>query len=77
MLKIPPFAKPQTVTANAKKTTTVNKMNDRDIMPTAHSSTFGFCRHVNPKQKTKRARILPTRRHKNINLNNEGKQNIL
>ena len=43
------------VTANAKKTTTVNKMNDRDIMPTAHSSTFGFCRHANPKQKTKRA----------------------
>lgn len=23
--------------------------------PTAHSSTFGFCRHANPKQKTKRA----------------------
>lgn len=23
--------------------------------PTAHSSTFGFCRHSKPKQKTKRA----------------------
>jgi hypothetical protein len=43
------------VTANAKKTTTVNKVNDSDIIPTAHSSTFGFCRHANPKQKTKRA----------------------
>ena len=23
--------------------------------PTAHSSTFGFCQHAKPKQKTKRA----------------------
>ncbi|TAF63531.1 MAG: hypothetical protein EAZ55_13120 [Cytophagales bacterium] len=30
------------VTANAIKTMTANKMNDRDKMPTAHSSTFGF-----------------------------------
>jgi hypothetical protein len=43
------------VTANAKKTTTENKVNDSNIIPTAHSSTFGFCRHANPKQKTKRA----------------------
>jgi len=43
------------VMGNAKKTTTVNKVNDSDIIPTAHSSTFSFCRHANPKQKTKRA----------------------
>jgi hypothetical protein len=30
----------QPVTANAKKTTTVNKMNDRNKMSTAHSGTF-------------------------------------
>ena len=28
------------VTANAKKTTTVNKLNDRNRKPTAHSGTF-------------------------------------
>ena len=28
------------VAANAKKTTTVNKLNDRNKMPTAHSGTF-------------------------------------
>ena len=33
-------SKPQNVTANAKKTTTVNKLNDRNKMPTAHSGTF-------------------------------------
>jgi len=26
--------------------------------PTAHSSTFGFCRHTKPKRKTKRAWIF-------------------
>jgi len=41
VVKIATFAKHQNVTANAKKTTTVNKMNDRHKMPTAHSGTFG------------------------------------
>jgi len=26
-----------------------------NFLATAHSSTFGFCRHAKPKQKTKRA----------------------
>lgn len=26
-----------------------------NFLATAHSSTFGFCRHTKPKQKTKRA----------------------
>jgi len=30
----------QPVIANAKKTTTVNKMNDRNKKPTTHSGTF-------------------------------------
>jgi len=39
-VKIATFAKPKTVTANAKKTTTVNRINESDKMPTAHSGTF-------------------------------------
>ncbi len=40
VVKIATFAKPENVTANAKKTTTVNKMNDRNRKTTAHSGTF-------------------------------------
>lgn len=34
------FGVERIVTANAKKTTTVDKINDRNKMPTAHSDTF-------------------------------------
>jgi hypothetical protein len=40
VVKIATFAKPETVTANAKKTTTMKKLNDRNKMPIAHSGTF-------------------------------------
>jgi hypothetical protein len=48
------------VTANAKKTTTVNKMNDRNKMPTAHSGTFA-CPNVRATaSQAKEPEYLPT-----------------
>jgi len=60
--KNPLFAKPQTVTANAKKTTTVNKMNDRNKMPTAHPGTFACPNARATASQAKEPEFLPTHR---------------
>ena len=48
------------VTANAKKTTTVNKLNDRDKMPTAHSGTFACPNTRATASQAKEPEFLPT-----------------
>jgi hypothetical protein len=60
VLKIRHYAKPQNVTANAKKTTTVNKMNDRNKMPTAHSGTFACPNAQATASQAKEPEFLPT-----------------
>jgi len=52
----------KTLPVSVKKTTTMNKITD--IRANAHSSTFGFCLHAKPKQKTKRAWIFANARQK-------------
>lgn len=54
-----------TVTANAKKTTTVNKMNDINKMPTAHSGTFACSSTRATASQAKEPEFLPTH-HKDI-----------
>jgi hypothetical protein len=54
------FLNPQTVTANAKKTTTVNKMNGRNKMPTAHSGTFACPYTRATASQAKEPELLPT-----------------
>jgi len=50
----------KTVTANAKKTTTVNKMNDRNKIPTAHSGTFACPNARATASQAKEPEFLPT-----------------
>jgi len=50
------------VTANAKKTTTVNKINDRNKMPTAHSGTFACSNTRATTSQAKEPEFLPTHR---------------
>ncbi|OYQ47224.1 hypothetical protein CHX27_03315 [Flavobacterium aurantiibacter] len=56
-------AKPHPVTTNAKKTTTVNKMNDRNLMPTAHSGTFACPNPQATASQAKEPEFLPTHRN--------------
>jgi hypothetical protein len=62
VLKIRHYSKLQNVTANAKKTTTVNKMNDRNIMPTAHSGTFACPNAQTTASQAKEPEFFPTHR---------------
>jgi hypothetical protein len=62
VVKIATFAKPQNVTANAKKTKTVNKKNDRNKMPTAHSGTFACPYTRATASQAKEPEFLPTHR---------------
>ncbi|MCW5885645.1 MAG: hypothetical protein KIT33_11805 [Candidatus Kapabacteria bacterium] len=56
------FAYRLTITANAKKTTTVNKMNDKNIMPTAHSGTFACPNARATASQAKEPEFFPTHR---------------
>jgi hypothetical protein len=62
MLPIVSTSHSQTVTANAKKTTTVNKMNDRNLMPTAHSGTFACPNARATASQAKEPEFFPTHR---------------